>query len=100
MTTDGAELWTGPGLWVGTIPDPCRREVQAHHAGEHAGFTRPPDDTCIPLCDHHHSSLEEHRGTFADWPRGAIQAWELEQVARYQMIYAQRSTLPGDDEIR
>lgn len=84
-----AELNTRDGeLWHGGPADPCNGAVEAHHAGDRAGWRRAADDTVIPLCHHHHACRTDHRGVFAGWPRGAIKAWELAVVDLYQLAYS------------
>lgn len=85
------ELWHGP-----SDLDPCRGPVEAHHAGEHAGWQKPPDDTVLPLCDHHHDDLTDRRGVFAGWPKLSLKAWELAAVAHCQALYA--SHMAGQDD--
>ena len=80
------ELWHGP-----PDVDGCRGVIEAHHAGDHAGFRKPPDDTVIPLCDHHHDCLTDRRGCFAGWPKFALKKWELAAVAHYQARYAEHT---------
>lgn len=74
-------------LWLGPPPDRCKRAIEAHHAGEHGVGQKAPDDTVIPLCDHHHDALTDRRGVFSGWPRGAVKTWELAMVALYQSRY-------------
>lgn len=74
--------------WVGRRPDPCAREIEAHHAGVHGLSNKAPDDTCVPLCDHHHDALTDRTGIFAGWPRYTLKLWELAAVAVYQVRYA------------
>lgn len=79
-------------LWLGPPPDRCRRAVEAHHAGEHGLGAKPDDDTCIPLCDHHHDALTDRRGVFSGWQKYGLKIWELAVVAHYQAMYAARSS--------
>lgn len=80
---DVAELWLG-----GPDIDPCSLAVEAHHAGMRAGWRKAPDDTCIPLCSHHHRALTDRTGEFSGWPVGELKAWELSCVAWVQTEYA------------
>lgn len=75
--------------WLGPGPDSCNGAIEAHHAGDHAGFQKPPDDTCIPVCSKHHYDAEHYDGPFAGWPRGAVHAWELAMIPIYQARYAE-----------
>lgn len=79
--------------WAGPLPDACRRHVEAHHAGAHGLSNKSPDDTVIPLCDHHHDDLTDRRGVFSGWPIGALRVWQDAMIAIYQARYAAR-TLP------
>ena len=79
------ELWHGP-----PDVDACRDAIQAHHAGEHGLGNKAPDDTVIPLCDHHHDDLTDRRGCFAGWPRRQLKVWELAMIEMYQRAYAER----------
>jgi hypothetical protein len=82
-------------LWRGPPPDRCARPVEAHHAGVHGMSQKAPDDTVIPLCDHHHDCLTDRRGVFAGWPRHAIKLWELAAVEWVQVVFSGRFD-PGD----
>lgn len=82
-------------LWRGGEPGHCGGAIEAHHAGQHAGFRKAPDDTCIPLCDHHHDALTDRRLCFSGWPHGALKLWELAAVAWCQNLYADRAE-PAD----
>lgn len=75
-------------LWLGGDVDACRGPIEAHHAGVHGLSEKAPDDTVIPLCDHHHDSLTDLRGVFSGWPRGAVKAWELAVIEFWQSRYA------------
>lgn len=75
-------------LWRGGTIDECQRGIEAHHAGVHGLGNKAADDTCIPLCDHHHDALTDRSGCFAGWPRGAVKQWELAVVTHYQARYA------------
>jgi hypothetical protein len=77
-----AEFWHGPA-----DVDGCRGPIEAHHAGEHAGWQKAPDDTVLPLCDHHHDCLTDRRGVFAGWPKFSLKRWELAAVESYQRAY-------------
>lgn len=77
-----AELWHGPA-----DIDGCRGPIEAHHAGEHAGWQKALDDTVLPLCDHHHDCLTDRRGVFAGWPKFSLKRWELAAVESYQRAY-------------
>lgn len=79
-------------LWQGAAPDPCRGVIEAHHAGVHGLGQKPPDDTVIALCRHHHRSITGEpggRGCFDGWPRGTVKAWELACVEIYRAAYAE-----------
>jgi hypothetical protein len=91
VLADGVVAVAGD-LWIGPHPDTCRRAVEAHHAGEHGLGEKPDDDTCIPLCDHHHDSLTDRRGVFSGWQKYGLKIWELAVVAHYQAMYAARSS--------
>lgn len=81
-------LWHGPAE-----SDGCRGVVEAHHAGEHAGWQKAPDDTVIPMCDYHHDCLGDRQGVFSGWPKFALKAWELAAVEHYQALYAARTAV-------
>lgn len=76
-------------LWTGREIDICSGVIEAHHAGEHGLGNKAADDTCIPLCVHHHRSLTDRLGIFAGWPPRSLKAWELAVVAHYQALYAE-----------
>lgn len=75
-------------LWMGPAPDACQRGIEAHHAGERGIGQKAPDNTVIPLCDHHHDALTDRRGIFGGWPHHAVKLWELGQIDHYQRVYA------------
>lgn len=78
----GGVAWTGS-----TPPDACSGPVEAHHAGARGLSHKAGDETCVPLCDHHHDDFTERRGIFSGWPRGAARTWQDEQIARCQRLY-------------
>ena len=83
--------------WMGPPADACSGGVEAHHAGRHGHGNKAPDDTCIPLCRHHHESITGKpggRGCFDGWPRGAVKAWEIAVIGIYQHRYANRGNPP------
>lgn len=90
-------VMVAPDLWRGPTPDRCQRAIEAHHAGEHGLGAKPPDDTCIPLCDHHHDALTDRRGVFSGWPRRAVKEWEIAVIAHFQDLYAAGPT-SGEDQ--
>lgn len=89
-------------LWVKTLPclfvnaqdheavQRCHGPIHAHHAGEHGLGQKPPDDTCVPLCEHHHLNGIHGRsmgmwnamtnGERITWSKAAI-AWTRERYA-------------------
>lgn len=84
-------LIQGAELWSGRVPHGrCDGPVEAHHAGTRGTGQKAPDDTCIPLCQHHHRCITDRAGPFADWPRGAVKAWELAMVEIYRLRYAEQ----------
>lgn len=85
---EASELWGGPAP-----PDRCSGAVEAHHAGGHGYGNKAPDDTTIPMCQHHHRSITGKpggRGCFDGWPRGDVKRWELAVAERYQRLYTER----------
>lgn len=88
-----------PAMWLGPVTG-CWGPIEAHHAGRHGYGEKPPDDTVIPLCDHHHNLITGEpggRGCFDGWPRGTVKLWELAVVEHYQRLYAQ--TMRDDTQI-
>lgn len=75
------------GCWYGSDPDQCSGPIEAHHAGVRGLSQKAPDDTCIPLCSHHHRCLTDRSGCFAGWPRGNVKEWELAVVDHCQHRY-------------
>ncbi len=88
-------------LWRGAVsPDECRGQVEAHHAGRHGLGEKAPDQTCMPLCDHHHNMITGEpggRGCFGEWPRGTVKTWEL-ACAEYYMARFIAQYVTGDGE--
>lgn len=75
-------------LWLGPVPDRCSGHVEAHHAGERGLGRKAPDDTVIPLCQHHHRCITDRSGCFSGWPTRAVKTWELAVIAHCQAVYA------------
>lgn len=73
--------------WLGGAPGPCSGPVEAHHAGVHGLGQKPADDSCIPLCRHHHRILTDRRECFANWYPGTLKTWELAIVAICQELW-------------
>lgn len=78
----------------GLSPDACGGITEAHHAGVHGLGQKAPDDTCIPLCSHHHRCLTDRRGVFSGLPSGAVKTWELAAIAYYQARYSADPSIP------
>lgn len=73
-----------PVLDVMAMPPitPCTGHVQADHAGKRPYGQKAPDDTCIPLCKHHHGERTDYRGTFHWWDGADMRAWCEWAIAR------------------
>lgn len=84
-TSPEAGPWRGP-----KPPDQCQRAVEAHHAGRHGLGQKSDDDTCVPLCDHHHDALTDLTGVFNGWPPGALREWQNAMIERYRARYETR----------
>lgn len=83
MATDAV---TGD-LWKGGRPAECRGVTEAHHAGRRGMGQKADDDTCLPLCAHHHHMRTDHLEVFANWYPGAMREWEDSMIARYQAAW-------------
>lgn len=86
-------LWPDPTAYT-LWPEGSRRLIgycdgvtEAHHAGVHGVGQKAPDDTVIPLCQHHHQCLTDRRECFAGWPHGSLKTWELAAIEKYQRLY-------------
>ena len=75
-------------VWFGAPPNPCRREVQAHHAGDRFGPDhdghRAKDSTVIPMCDGHHDDLHGSTGAFDGWTKPQKREWQDAMIERYR----------------
>lgn len=78
-------------VWHSGIParEPrlCDGHVQADHAGKRGLSVKANDDTCIPLCEKHHTQRASFHGYFKDFDQERMRAWLLEQIAYYQAEY-------------
>lgn len=64
-------------------PD-CSGAVEAHHAGKRAGGRKADDDTCIPLCNGHHTGKHgwhTSNGFARGWGQALRRAWSDERIA-------------------
>lgn len=66
----------------------CSGRIEAHHAGKNPGVgLKAPDNTAVPLCQHHHRQITDHSGMFKGLGREALRVlqdrWVGETYARY-----------------
>ena len=66
----------------------CPPPSHPHHAGRRPGVgMKAPDDTAIPLCDHHHRSWHDATGVFRGLTKLERFAWSQRAVAETQAKY-------------
>jgi hypothetical protein len=53
----------------------CQGRVQADHAGQRPFGQKSQDDTCIPLCEKHHTNRTDYRGYFKNWTGVQMREW-------------------------
>lgn len=70
----------------------CIGAVEADHAGERPMGRKAPDDTCIPLCNHHHRQRTDFSGPFRPWDKQRMRAWLDDCIATTRTRYAVRGT--------
>lgn len=82
--------------WIRTLPcilegGECSGRVHAHHAGPRPFGRKAADDTCIPLCQRHHSDLHDGRGYFKSTGlRGWLRLWQDARIRDYQAAWVLR----------
>jgi hypothetical protein len=72
----------GPGFIL------CEGRMHAHHAVNRARGGK--DDTCIPLCDRHHSQWHGATGVFRFLGKLQRFAWSMKQIAATQAAWKVR----------
>jgi len=81
-------------LWVKRQPccaapmGGCQGAVEADHAGTRAMGRKAGDDTCIPLCQHHHTQRHAFHGPFKAWDRQTMRSWLKYQISHHRGLYA------------
>lgn len=77
-------------LWVKTLPCAagymdghlCSGPIHAHRAGERPGIgMKAPDETCIPLCEHHHQAWHAAHRPFEALHHHQRRAWSDRIIA-------------------
>lgn len=92
LTTDAV---TSP-LWLGGRPDACDGAIEAHHAGKRGMGQKSDDDTCLPLCSHHHHLRTNHLEVFSNWYPGTLRSWEDFLIDRYRSAWRRGESSPTD----
>ena len=67
----------------------CRQPIHAHHAINRARGGK--DDTCVPLCELHHSDWHHACGVFRRLNRLERFAWSMRAIAETQAAYKART---------
>ncbi len=63
----------------------CEGVIEADHQGYEPGLgIKAPDDTCVPMCKHHHEQRHQRRGYFLGWTAPQVRAWCDDRIQIYQ----------------
>lgn len=81
----GRPAWSA----VLTAAGPCSGLVEADHAGLDRGLSqKADDDTCVPLCQHHHQDRTETNGYFATLTLDQRRMWRIAMITHHRMRYS------------
>jgi len=75
---------------AGEFAAPCSGRIEADHVGRRPTGRKAADDTCVPMCQHHHRQRDNFHGPFKHWDQQKMREWLASLVVKYQEMYANR----------
>lgn len=70
--------------------DPCSGPIEADHMGSRGISQKADDNTCVPMCTHHHRRRTDHSGPFRYLTRDELRAWRAAAIERTQTAWSNR----------
>jgi len=69
----------------------CYGAIEADHMGERARGQKASDDTCVPMCHHHHVERTIHHGVFWHATKEQLREWRAAAIAATQESFRNRT---------